>query len=76
MNKRLKSYEVYLPRHEYWVFAVLASSPEQALKLAEGGFNLDGSQIEQLYSLSCSHCAEPKAKELLPEDESSCSRKE
>lgn len=60
MTKELKTYEVWIPVHEYWIFHVEASSKEEALEKVNTPGHPD---VEQKCSISCSARAKTRVKE-------------
>lgn len=58
----LNRYEVMLPYHQYLHYTVDAESPEEAVRLVEGGFDRDGNQIHEDCSTGCGQTAKTKVR--------------
>lgn len=60
----LKKFEVMLPYHQYLRFEVEAHSAEEAVHLVDSGFDLNGENIAEDYSLGCGPNAKIKVRQL------------
>lgn len=51
----MKLYEVGFPSDETWVFEVLASNKEEAMRIAKAGQYPDGTSVHQIHTMGGSN---------------------
>ncbi len=61
---KLKRFEVLVPYHQYLSYEVEAETADEAIALAESGFDRNGEPLNEDHSLSCGPGSQTKAKEI------------